>query len=175
MNSIKVYPNNNETQNLINSPTRMEEGVINDNNSINSDININQIDIDNKLIIIVDYNDTRYTINISLLHTFLYLFEFLVLFIDNILYNIIVVIIAIILYIRQIGRIDIILNMFITVCILMIAVNNLGIIQKDFIKTFNDLHSNDTTINCNTMTTQCFNNYIDFKFNTSNVNKKFVC
>ena len=87
----------------------------------------------------------------------------------------IVVIIAIVLYIRQIGKIEIIPNMLITVCIITMAISNLGIIQKDLIRVCNDLRGNDININCDTMTTRCFNDYINFKYNSSNVNKQFIC
>lgn len=130
---------------------------------------------ESKFIIRVVYKDKYYTLTLSLLVAMLYFFTFFVLFIKNSIYNTLAIIAAILLYMHQINKLEIIFNLLITIFIIAIAVNNLGLIKNDFLKLCNDFKGNDTSINCNTITTRCFNNYIDFRFNISNLNNTFSC
>jgi len=170
---------NNETQTLINNSNNIES-----NNRIDDYVTIQTVEPiypiaslkeESKFIIRVLYNNKSYTLTLSLLVAILYLFVFFVLFIKNPIYNTLTIIAALLLYMHQINKLEIIFNLLITVFIIAMAVSNLGLIKNDFLKLCNDFKGNDTSINCNTITTRCFNNYIDFRFNISNINNTFSC
>jgi len=172
MDSTKIYNisgnTNNEKQNLISShasPTHMEEGRLDDDFLYQ----------ETKLYISLAHNNHHYVMKMSLVTLCLYLFETFVFFTNNPVYNIFAFAVTIVLFARQVGKICAVLNILITCIILTVVLSNLNIMTYDLIRMCDKLKGNDTSIDCNSISADCFNKLVNFKLNPLNNNMPFSC
>jgi predicted membrane protein len=93
--------------------------------NIESDEINNELYQKNKISCSIIFNSNKYTLNCNFEILFCYILIFLVIYIKNKLYNYVVILLSILLYIYQLDKIFILLNLLFTVIFVCIAYTNL--------------------------------------------------